>query len=194
MKCWNVYVCGIDTFLGSHLDSWILQNKYIVCFTWEHFRKHWHDVFIKNCVSTVIWYETLQDKNFHLYINYRNSAADTATASLIFTWDDKSDISTFPESWRVTDFTPPSTTFLATDEWYLSILNTFSSFFLEYSLQIFSIHSKNFQSKTKKQIACFTNFYSKSFQPWYEHIGESHFFHGFMTKNISENEMLNISS
>ena len=32
-----------------------------------------------------------------------------------FTWEDKSDISTFPESWRVTDFTPPSTTFLAAD-------------------------------------------------------------------------------
>jgi len=70
------------------------------------------------------------------------------------------------------------------------MLNTiFSKFFLTWN----RIHSKIFQSKNKKQEACFTNFYSKSFQSWDEYIGECHFFHGFMAKNISEKEMLNVS-
>ena len=50
-----------------------------------------------------------------------------------------------------------------------------------------------FPELKKKWEACFTNFYSKSFQSWDEYIGESHFFHGFMAKNISKKEMLNIS-
>lgn len=83
MKC----VCLWNGYLPRFLSRLLNPSEQVYCMFYLGtflFRKHWHDVFIKRCVSIVI-YETLQDKNFHLYINYRNSVADTATASLIIT-------------------------------------------------------------------------------------------------------------
>ena len=48
------------------------------------------------------------------------------------------------------------------------------------------LHDTIILTKKNNKHVSFTNFYSKSFQSRDEDIGNGHFFHGFMAKNIPE--------